>query len=102
MPKEWMLKAVEAVYGGYRSSIEKQHGALERLLDYKTDVPVPSAHVRLSDTGIEVVVRYPAEISKMAEIDETVGVGVLAAIHANEAFRKSTLSMPRIRTAVKS
>jgi small-conductance mechanosensitive channel len=102
MPKEWMLKAVETVYGGYRVSIEKQHGALERLLDYKTDVPVPSAHVRLGDTGIEVVVRYPAEISKMAEIDENVGVGVLAAIHGNEAFKKATLSMPRIRTAVKS
>ena len=102
MPKEWMLKAVEAVYHGYRGSIERQHGALERLLDYKTDVPVPSAHVRLGDTGIEVVVRYPAEISKMAEIDENVGVGVLAAIHANEAFKKSTLSMPRIRSAVKT
>jgi small-conductance mechanosensitive channel len=101
MPKEWMLKAVEAVYGGYRSLIEKQHGALERLLDYKTEVPVPSAHVRLGDTGIEVVVRYPAEISRMAEIDENVGIGVLAAIHGNEAFRKSTLSMPRVRTAVK-
>jgi Mechanosensitive ion channel len=102
MPKEWMLKAVESVYFGYRTSIERQHGALERLLDYKTDVPVPSAHVRLGDTGIEVVVRYPAEISKMTEIDESVGVGVLAAIHANEAFRKSTLSMPRIRSAVKT
>ena len=102
MPKEWMLKAVESVYLGYRGSIERQHGALERLLDYKTDVPAPSVHVRLGDTGLEVVVRYPAEISRMTEIDESVGVGVLAAIHANEAFRKSTLSMPRIRSAART
>jgi hypothetical protein len=97
-----LLNAVNHVYGGYRTSIEQQHGALERLLDYKTDIPVPSAQVRLSDAGLEVVVRYPAEIRRMSEIDEAVTKEVLGVIRADAELRKALTAMPRIRSAVKS
>jgi small-conductance mechanosensitive channel len=100
--KTQMLQAVEKVYGGYRTSIEQQHGDLERLLDYKTDLPVPSAHVRLGESGLEVVVRYPASIRNMSEVDERVTQEVLGAIHSDEALKKSVTSMPHIRAAVKS
>jgi len=100
--KEVMLKAVESVYHGYRSKIEEQHGALERLLDYKTELPVPSAHIRLADTGIEVVIRYPAEIRTMSEVDENVSREVLAAIRGDEVLKKAVSSQPMIRAAVKS
>jgi small-conductance mechanosensitive channel len=100
--KTQMLRAVEKVYGGYRTSIEQQHGDLERLLDYKTDLPVPSAHVRLGESGLEVVVRYPASIRNMSEVDERVTQEVLGAIHSDEALKKSVTSIPHIRAAVKS
>lgn len=100
--RDQMLAAVEKVYGGYRSLIERQHGDLERLLDYKTEVPVPSGHIRLSDTGLEAVVRYPAEIRNMTEVDERVTAEVLIAIRADEVLKKSVTAMPRIRAAVKS
>lgn len=99
---EVLLAAVNKVYGGYRTSIEQQHGALERLLDYKTDIPVPSAQVRLSDAGLEVVVRYPAEIRRMSEIDQAVTKDVLEVIRADAELRKALTAMPRIRSAVKS
>ena len=99
--EELLLKAVNTVYGGYRATIERQHGALEQILDYKTDLPVPSAQVRLTDAGLEVVVRYPAEIRKMSEIDEAVTREVLAMLRGDEALKKSLTSMPRIRAAVK-
>ncbi len=100
--KARMLQAVEKVYGGYRTSIEQQHGDLERLLDYKTDLPVPSAHVRLGESGLEVVVRYPASIRNMADVDERVTQEVLGAIHSDDALKKSVTSIPHIRAAVKS
>jgi small-conductance mechanosensitive channel len=100
--KARMLGAVEKVYGGYRSSIEQQHGDLERLIDFKTDLPVPSARVRLGDTGLEVVVRYPASIRNMSQVDERVTEEVLGAIHADEALRKIATAIPHIRAAVKS
>ncbi|HZZ20449.1 MAG TPA: mechanosensitive ion channel domain-containing protein, partial [Opitutaceae bacterium] len=84
-----LLDAVNKVYGGYRQVIERQHGALERLLDYKTDPPVPTSHVRLTDTGLEIVIRFPAEIRKMSQIDEAVATEVLAAIHGDEELGKS-------------
>jgi small-conductance mechanosensitive channel len=97
-----LLDAVNKVYGGYRQSIERQHGALERLLDYKTDLPVPTTHVRLTDTGFEIVVRFPTEIRKMSETDEAVAIEVMATIHADEELKKTMTSMPRIRSAVKN
>jgi small-conductance mechanosensitive channel len=97
-----LLKAVNGVYGGYRQSMERQHGDLERILDYKTDLPVPSGHVRFTDTGLEVVIRYPAEIRRMSEIDEQVTQQVLAAVRGDEELKKSLSAMPRIRAAVKS
>jgi small-conductance mechanosensitive channel len=100
--KARMLEAVEKVYGGYRSSIEQQHGDLERLIDFKTDLPVPSAQVRLGDTGLEVVVRYPASIRHMARVDERVAEEVLGAIHGDEALRKIATTIPHIRAPVKS
>src|SRR5262249_15465953 len=100
--QEILLKAVNEVYGEYRPSIERQHGALERLLDYQTDLPVPSAHVRSTDSGVEVVVRYPAEIRRMSEIDERVTKMALAALAADEGLRKAVNGLPKIRAAVKS
>jgi small-conductance mechanosensitive channel len=100
--RDTILTAVEKVYGDYRSLIERQHGDLERLVDYKTELPVPSGHIRLSDTGLEAVVRYPAEIRNMAEVDERVTAEVLGAIRADGILKKSVTAMPRIRAAVKS
>jgi small-conductance mechanosensitive channel len=97
-----LLDAVNKVYGGYRQSIERQHGALEKLLDYKTDLPVPTTHVRLTDSGFEIVVRFPTEIRKMSETDEAVAIEVMATIHADEDLKKTMTSMPRIRSAVKN
>jgi small-conductance mechanosensitive channel len=100
--RDALFQAVNGVYAEYRPSIERQHGTLERLLDYKTDMPVPSCHVRASDPGLEVVIRYPAEIRRMSEIDERVTIKALAAITANADLKKSLAAMPRIRSAVKS
>jgi small-conductance mechanosensitive channel len=100
--EQLLLKAVNTVYGGYKTSIERQHGALERLVDYKTDLPVPSCHVRLTDSAVEVVIRYPAEIRRMSEIDEQVTKEVLAELRGNEELRKAMATLPRIRSAVKS
>jgi small-conductance mechanosensitive channel len=100
--RDAILAAVQKVYGDYRSLIERQHGDLERLVDYKTEVPVPTGHIRLSDTGLEAVVRYPAEIRNMTEVDEKVTAEVLIAIRADENLKKSVTAMPRIRAAVKS
>jgi small-conductance mechanosensitive channel len=100
--EEVLSKAVDSVYADYRISLERQHGALERLLDYRTDVPVPSTSVRLTDSGLEVVVRYPVEIRRMSQVDEAVTRKVLAAFRSDAELKKSLTATPRIRSAVKA
>jgi small-conductance mechanosensitive channel len=101
LAQERLLAAVNAVYSGYRSSLEDQHVAVERLIDLKLDVPAPSAQVRFADPGLEVVVRFPVEIHRISEIDGLVTKEVLAALAGDEALRKSLAGTPRIRSAVK-
>ena len=59
-------------------------------------------YLRLTDSALEVVIRYPAEIRRMAETDELVTRAVLAALRAADEVRRSFIAMPRIRAAVKS
>lgn len=101
--EQLLLQAVTGVYSGYRETIEQQHGVLQRLVDFRTEIPAPSAHLRLTEAAIEVVVRYPAELRRMSEIDEQVSRAVLAALRtAGGELRKGLASLPRIRAAVKS
>lgn len=100
--EEALSKAVDAVYADYRTSLERQHGALDRLLDYRTDVPVPSTSVRLTDSGLEVVVRYPVEIRRMSQVDDAVTRKVIAVFRTDADLKKSLASTPRIRSAVKA
>lgn len=101
LAQERLLAAVNAVYSGYRSSLEDQHTEVERLIDLKLDVPVPSAQLRFSDPGLEVVVRYPVEIHRISEIDGLVTKQVLEAVAQDEALKKSLAGTPHIRSAVK-
>jgi hypothetical protein len=73
-----MLQAVNKIFSDYREKMELQHRSMERALG---DVPVnllrPESRLRLSETGVQVVVRYPVEVESAAEIDDRVTREVL-------------------------
>jgi small-conductance mechanosensitive channel/uncharacterized protein YecA (UPF0149 family) len=73
-----MLQAVNKIFNDYHEKMELQHRSMERALG---DVPVnslrPESRLRLSETGVQVVVRYPVEVESAAEIDDRVTREVL-------------------------
>jgi len=96
-----LLATVNAIYSTYRSSLEHQHSAVERLIDLQLDIAIPTAQVRFTESGLEVVVRYPVELHRTTEIDGLMTKQVIEAIAADEALRKSLAGTPRLRSAVK-
>jgi small-conductance mechanosensitive channel len=67
-----LLSAVESIYGEYRDVLERQHREAQLSLDFHAVVPHPESRLRLTDTGVEITIRYPVEIRRAAEIDDHV------------------------------
>ena len=77
-----MLRAVDSVFAGYSEAIARQHRDMERTLQLTMDAPRPQSRFRLSQTGIEITIRYPVELEHAAEIDDRITRALLAATGA--------------------
>ena len=64
--------AVEKVYADYRDRIEQQYREMERTLNVPFSIPKPRSRLRLTQSGLEVVIRYPVELDNATEIDDRV------------------------------
>jgi small-conductance mechanosensitive channel len=67
-----VLDAVEKVYGDYRERIEQQHQEMERTLSVAVAIPKPRSRLRLTQAGLEVVIRYPVELENATEVDDRI------------------------------
>lgn len=98
--QEKVFAAVTAVYEKYRERLESGLGNIDRQSELRWRTPTPEATLQLADTGLELVVRYPVELHRAAEIDDEVTRAVIDATNAADV--KSALSSPpKIRAAIK-
>lgn len=97
--EERLLEAVNSIYGGYKSRLEHQHQMAERLIDLRLGTPGPSSHVQFTDEGLELIVRYPVETQRAAEIDDEVTKKMLEAIRKDPKLKQAIAGNPRIRLA---
>jgi small-conductance mechanosensitive channel len=98
---EKLLAAVNSIYDRYRPDIERQHNELERLIEIQMKAPAPQAKLHFADTGLEFIVRYPAEIRTAPNIDEQVTKAVLEMIETEPNLKAAVTGLPRIRAAIK-
>jgi hypothetical protein len=68
--QERLQKAAESVYATYKDTIEIQHAAVQRLVDFETTSPEPRVDVRYTETGFEFTVRYPVLPDRAAANDQ--------------------------------
>ncbi len=101
LAEEKLLAAVNSVYDKYKKDIEQQHNDLERRIEFQMKAPTPQAKLHYADTGLEFLVRYPAELRTAPAIDEQIIKAVLDAIETNPNLKAAVTGWPRIRAAVK-
>lgn len=76
-----LLSVVEAVFEDYREDIERQRQQLERTLSYSPPNALhPKSRLRITPTGLEVVIRFPVTLHNATEIDDRVTRELLQAI----------------------
>ena len=68
-----LLEAVNQVFADYREKMELQRRSMERALNTAGIREfAPETHLHITPGGLEVVIRYPVELSTAAEIDDRV------------------------------
>jgi small-conductance mechanosensitive channel len=95
-----ILGAVESVYATYHKGIEEQHNQVEKTFALPLDVPEPKSRLRLTQTGLEVVIRYPLELEKSAEIDDQIIRELLAALEKPPKLKLVGTGTPNIQPVV--
>jgi hypothetical protein len=92
-----MLAAVERVYAGYREKIEQQHRQIERTFSFAIDTPQPQSRLRLTQAGLEVVIRYPIDLENSAEVDDQIARALLDALEQLPKLRLVGSGVPNIQ-----
>lgn len=73
-----LVNTVKQVYQGWKSKIDR--GQVEANMKVEEGDLLPEGRLRMTDAGLELVVRYPVEIRLAAEEDDHVMRGLMQAI----------------------
>ena len=92
-----VLGAVEKVFADYRERIEQQYREMERTLNIPATVPRPRSRLRLTQTGLEVVIRYPVELESATEIDDRITRELLKSLEQPPRLRLVGSGTPNIQ-----
>jgi len=92
-----MLSAVEGVYGKYRDKIIQQHRLMENAYSLGVDLPEPKSRLHLTQSGLEVVIRYPLELEHSAEIDDEITRSLLDALEKPPKLKLVGSGTPNIQ-----
>jgi small-conductance mechanosensitive channel len=95
--EERLLDAVQKVYSTYSTKIEEQHRHMEQSFALAVDVPQPKSRLRLTQTGLEVVIRYPLELERSAEIDDQIIRELLIALQKPPKLKLVGSGTPNIQ-----
>jgi small-conductance mechanosensitive channel len=92
-----VLGAVEKVYADYREQIEEQYREMERNLNITSGPPKPRSQLRVTQSGLEVVVRYPVALQTAMEIDDRVTRELLRSLAQPPRLRLVGTGTPNIQ-----
>src|SRR5271166_6667047 len=76
-----ILDAVDEVFARYRDRVMRDYRHLERDLNVMLETPKPQSRLHLSQTGLEIIIHYPAETYTAPQITDEISRRVLDAIN---------------------
>lgn len=92
-----MMEAVNKVFAEYRDKMELQRRNVERSLNSTIAAFSPESRLHLTQTSLEVVIRYPVEMANAGEIDNRVTRAILEALERDPNLRFQVSAGPAIR-----
>lgn len=99
--KQRVTAAVEAGFKEYKEKMERQQHQLELSVNSISTIELhPRVRTHYTQSGIEAVVRYPADFQSVSEIDDAIMRELLAAIDKEPKLKLQGSAGPRLRTDI--
>jgi small-conductance mechanosensitive channel len=96
--QERLLEAVEAVFSEYREEMERQYRHMEKTLSASPMAALrPISRFRLTQSSLEVVIRYPVDLMHSTEIDDLMTRELLKAIDREPRLKLLGSETPGIK-----
>ncbi len=99
--EEKVSAAVNSIFEKYRATLESQTGYVEGHMEFQLKSPAPDSKLQFTDTGLELMVRYPVELRKEAETDDLITRTLVDLIDKDQALKAAVNGSPKIRAVVK-
>ena len=93
-----MMEAVNKVFAEYHDKMEMQRRNVERSLNSTIAAFAPESRLHLTQTSLEVVIRYPVDFEHAGDIDNRVTREILDALEREPGLRLQVSAGPTIRT----
>jgi small-conductance mechanosensitive channel len=95
-----ILDAVDEVFARYRDRVMRDYRHLERDLNIMLETPKPQSRLHLSQSGLEIIIRYPAEIYTAPQITDEISRRVLDAINREPSLCLAPQGIANIQSQV--
>jgi hypothetical protein len=94
-----LVDAVEQVYAEYRGSIAQQHQEMSQTLTIPMQELRPSSHLHLSESGLEITIRFPVPLEHASTIDDRITRALLDALNREPQLKLAGGGSPQIQPA---
>jgi small-conductance mechanosensitive channel len=92
-----LLDAVNEVFAHYRDRVLGEFRYMERDLNVRLETPKPQSRMHLSQSGLEIIIRYPADARTAPQITDEVSRRVLDAINREPSLKLATQGVANIQ-----
>jgi small-conductance mechanosensitive channel len=92
-----LLDAVEQVYTEYRGSIAQQHQEMSQSLAIPMQELRPSSQLHLTDSGLEITIRFPVPLEHSSTIDDRITRALLDALNREPRLKLAGGGSPLIQ-----
>jgi hypothetical protein len=89
-----LIEVVNEVFAHYRDALLRDYRMMERNLDLRIETPRPQSRFELSDAGLELVVRYPAQLRSTAQTADEITRRMLDAIKREPGLKLVARTAP--------
>lgn len=94
-----LLEVVNEVFARYRDIVQRESREMEAMLNVPLETPRPQSRVYLSESGLEIVIRYPAQITAAAQTADEISRRLVDAIKRDPGLKLVARATPSIQPA---
>ena len=92
-----LLEVVNEVFARYRDIVQRESREMETMLNVPLETPRPQSRVYLSESGLEIVIRYPAQIMAAAQTADEISRRLVDAIKRDPGLKLVARATPSIQ-----